>query len=162
MALLDAPDFFGHTLFCDDIRNELDGKNSFIGVYGTQMLIHADFPVTLPKFAFGISFTQKRKVFDANLGIRIFLPGDAEDSPSVVADMTGPSSEDVQATGFSNLITSPTDHAAITLHGNIILAPLTIKTPGLIKVRIARRGDLIRVGALEVAPFVSQEAPAAA
>src|SRR5690348_15588662 len=87
MALLDSPDFFGHTLFCDDIRMEADGKMMFIGVYGQHMLVHAGFPITLAKFGFGISFFQKRPVFEAELGIQIFMPQDQEDKPSIQASM---------------------------------------------------------------------------
>lgn len=36
------------TLFCDDIRHEVGGKLSFIGVYSGGMFVQS-FPVTLPK-----------------------------------------------------------------------------------------------------------------
>ena len=36
------------TLFCDDIRHEMGGKLSFIGVYSDSLFVNA-FPVTLPK-----------------------------------------------------------------------------------------------------------------
>ena len=39
---------FLSTTFCDDIRQEVGGKQSFIGVYNTVMYVPT-FPVTLPK-----------------------------------------------------------------------------------------------------------------
>lgn len=36
------------TIFCDDVRHELNGKVSLMGVYGGDMYV-TDFPVTLPK-----------------------------------------------------------------------------------------------------------------
>jgi len=36
------------TMFCDDIRHELGGKLSFIGVYSSKLFVPA-FPATLPK-----------------------------------------------------------------------------------------------------------------
>jgi len=36
------------TLSCDDIRHEMGGKLSFIGVYSGELLV-PEFPVTLPK-----------------------------------------------------------------------------------------------------------------
>ena len=37
------------TLFCDDIRHEINGKLSYIGVYSGALFVPA-FPATLPKF----------------------------------------------------------------------------------------------------------------
>jgi hypothetical protein len=41
------------TLFCDDIRHELGGKLSFIGVYSGGLYV-PDFPVTLPKLCLSV------------------------------------------------------------------------------------------------------------
>ena len=42
------------TLFCDDIRHEVNGKLSYIGVYAGTLLASA-FPATLPKFCVSIT-----------------------------------------------------------------------------------------------------------
>jgi hypothetical protein len=151
MALLDSPDMYGHTLFCDDIRAEVDGKMMFIGSYGTQMLVHSEFPVTLPKFAFGITFNQKKTLFDPNLGIRIFLPQDSDDAPSIRADMFEEKPIVANIPFATPIAEQDEKHAIVTLTANLIFAPFTIVMPGLIKVRIARRGDQVRVGVLSVA-----------
>lgn len=41
------------TLFCDDIRHEVGGKISFIGVYSGGLFVQA-FPVTLPKLCLSV------------------------------------------------------------------------------------------------------------
>jgi len=41
------------TLFCDDIRHEVGGKLSFIGVYSSGLFVRA-FPVTLPKLCLSV------------------------------------------------------------------------------------------------------------
>lgn len=152
MALLDVPDLYGNAVFCDDIRTEIDGKSSLIGVYTNQMFVHGDFPVTLPKFAFSITFVQKKKIFDPNVGIRIFLPQDPDDAPSIQADM-GEHSEGAVLANIPrpNFPMPPeSDQAVVALRANLIFAPLVIAQPGAIKVRIARRGDLVRLGGLYV------------
>ena len=46
--------------FFDDIRLEVDGKLTFVGAYPTgTVFVKTDFPVTVPKFCFGIFFIQK-------------------------------------------------------------------------------------------------------
>lgn len=37
------------SIFCDDIRHEVGGKLSYIGVYSTSLIVSA-FPIILPKF----------------------------------------------------------------------------------------------------------------
>lgn len=41
------------TLFCDDIRHEINGKLSYIGVYSSALLVPA-LPVTLPKLCISV------------------------------------------------------------------------------------------------------------
>ena len=41
------------TLFCDDIRHEVGGKLSFIGIYSGGLFVPA-FPVTLPKLCLSV------------------------------------------------------------------------------------------------------------
>ena len=47
-------DAFGLTIFCDDIRSEIDGKISLIGCYTGRMMIGGEFPVILPKLGLSI------------------------------------------------------------------------------------------------------------
>jgi hypothetical protein len=149
MALLDAPDFYGYTLFCDDIRTEADGKMTYVGRYLSHMLVHSDFPVSLPKFGFGIAFVQLKKLFDPNLGIRIFLPQDSLDSPSIQADLRQLAEAAYAAAPESDPI-EPNSQPVIALHANLILAPLQLTAAGFIRVRIQRGDDLVRIGALTI------------
>lgn len=41
------------TIFCDDIRHEINFKQSYIGVYAGKLLI-PDFPITLPKLCLDV------------------------------------------------------------------------------------------------------------
>jgi len=43
MALLDSPIAYGDTIFCDDIRHEVGGKASYIGIYRTNLYINGSF-----------------------------------------------------------------------------------------------------------------------
>jgi len=59
MKTLDAPDYYGHTIFCDDIRQEAGNKASYMGVYTGHLFIQGEFPLFLPKFGFGIQYIQR-------------------------------------------------------------------------------------------------------
>jgi hypothetical protein len=156
MGLLDPPDLYGYTIFCDDIRHEADGKLSFIGAYSNgQMHVHVSFPLTLPKFGFGIFLAQKPKIFEPNIGFRIFLPGDLDDAPSIrgeLAEITeGAALARVQeATEAYPAIREAESEKLITMQAHLIFAPVVIKEPGFIIVRAARKNDTVRLGALRI------------
>jgi hypothetical protein len=115
------------------------------------MFIHGEFPVTLPKFAFGISLMQRREILDPNIQVQIFLPGDAEDSPSIGGHISEPV-EGAVATETARAVEKlpKDDERIVAMHMNLIAAPLVIKEPGIMKVRALRRGDLIRLGAIRI------------
>jgi hypothetical protein len=150
MALLDRPDFYGDTVFCDDIRHEVGGKVSYIGSYQGSMFISAAFPITLPKFGFAITFLQKRTNFEPNLGVRIFMPGDSDDAPSIQADLIEQGQGTIAAETRAQSRHLLTEHSMIALRSNLLFSPLIISRPGIIQVRILRRGDLVRLGDLSV------------
>src|SRR5215510_2198310 len=81
MSVLESPDCYGDTIFCDDIRHENGGKTSYIGVYRGSLYIPAEFPITLPLFGFGVLYYQRKKAFVPPSKISIFLPGESEDGP---------------------------------------------------------------------------------
>jgi hypothetical protein len=127
MITLDGPEFYGFTIFCDDIRQEVGGKITYVGAYGGRLLVHGDFPVRLPKFALGITYIQRRASFIQPSKFLVFLPGDSDDQP-----------EDV--TNSANSI--------LAINSMIVLSPFEMKQPGHIKVRATRGDALVRLGAL--------------
>src|SRR5258708_5011862 len=85
MKVRDQPAVYGHTIFCDDIRLEVGEKLSFIGVYDGTIVLHNPYPFVFPKFCFFITLIQRREILDPNIEVRIFMPGDAEDTPAFIA-----------------------------------------------------------------------------
>lgn len=133
---------FGNTIFCDDIRHEVDGKVSFIGTYQGGLQVNGPFPATVPKFGFGVSLFQHRTVFSNTLSLRIYFPGDEDDKPSVVSDMDTPTTppDGQQDTG-----------SFIVMRANLILTGMTLKEPGTIKVRALIKDTLYPLGSLPIA-----------
>jgi hypothetical protein len=158
MPLLPAPDFYGYTIFCDDIRREADGKLILIGVYGGTMLVHLPFPIILPTFGFSITFNQRRELLMPTVGLQIFLPGDPNNAPSIQAEM-GEASQGTLATQTAAEVQAlhpdtrnVEDESFISIITNLRFAPLAINQPGQIRVRALRGEQTIRLGALRVSP----------
>jgi hypothetical protein len=151
-----AQDYLGHTVFCDDIRDELGGKVSYIGVYQTRkMFVHGEFPVTLPKFGFAISYAQKKELFVQPTALRIYLPGDEEEKPSIETEF--PLIE-----GFLKDQAPSGENPFVAALARFVVSPLVINRPGTMKVRAVQGDEMVRLGALQVlpAPQVDSEAQA--
>jgi hypothetical protein len=155
MALLPSPDVYGYTIFCDDIRQEADGKLSFIGAYPGVMIVHVPFPAPLPTFAMGVTLLQRRRVFVPGLSLRIFLPGDADEAPSIQGEMGEVIGGSVAAeTAQVNALHPDTqvsgEDSYVTMLANLKFAPLVIKQPGILKVIAVIGDNMIRLGAMRI------------
>src|SRR5438067_2113936 len=141
----------GFTIFCDDIRQEIGGKTSLIGIYESIMIIHVPFPATLPKFGFHIEMFEPANLTlqrDFPIEFRISLPGDEEDKPSLLGTLAADPERAKEA--FNNLASRPTAHRPGLAHitTNLVSAPFSLKEPGLIRVRAKYTDDDRRCGNL--------------
>jgi hypothetical protein len=155
--LVDSPDVFGSTIFCDDTRMEATGKLIHIGVYQGAMVIHIPFPVHLPTFSFAISLSQKVNIFNPKVTYRIFLPGDPDDASSdeasIVAEMNEAAPGDLikHADTVSDAMGVPEERRKmVRSFANMAFQTLEIKQPGTIKVRADIAGNRYRLGSLSV------------
>jgi hypothetical protein len=151
--MFDFSEPVGFTIFCDDIREEMGGKGSLIGIYESVMLIHLPLPTALPKFGFHIEILEPAKLAlerDFPIEINIHLPGDEDDKPSyfgtVPADPEGARAE------LDNLPWQPTGTRPLLAHRtfNFIVAPIRLKEPGAIRVTAKYKEDVLRCGSLQV------------
>ena len=74
---------YAYVTYCDDIRHEVDGKFSLMGVYGKNLLVFGDFPITLPKFIIVINYLDDPDNPPDSIKIRVYFPGDDLDNPSI-------------------------------------------------------------------------------
>jgi|SRR5262249_28117087 len=128
----------GYTIFCDDIRQEVAGKTSYIGVYQDNLITNAPFPMALPKF--GISITvfysplKSKKI--SEIPFQVFLPG--EDAPALQGAMPLPE------------ISLAANEPTVRMTAHLILAPLHLKGPGTVRVEAKIDGSSMELGRLRV------------
>jgi hypothetical protein len=148
METLESPAVFGHTIFCDDIRHEVGGKLTFVGVYQNHLAL-TQFPAVLSKFGFGISFFQRPEVFEPAVKLLVFVPGDSPEVASIQVDINELSPGEVMEKASAFRETFPrADSSYIAGRANLVLEQFTINEPGAVKVRIEHRGKLVRLGAM--------------
>jgi hypothetical protein len=134
----------GLTIFCDDIRHEINGKETYVGIYKGVMFLRGEMPVTLPKICFAILFREDPRSVEP-VTIKIFFPGqEDDDEPAAVLEMRPQSALELpQSSEFTirdawMILEVP--NAQVTQYGKF-------------RVRAYRAGDEIRLGTLLVTPF---------
>jgi hypothetical protein len=135
---------YGMTIFCDDIREELSGKISLIGVYGGDLVVNAPFPLWLPKICFLINAFFNPELTIKSPQLIIYFPGDAEDAPTVHADLPWNAEPVTGDPAF------PDAQPSINFRAQLIMGAVSLREEGYIRVRITHKNERIRVGALKL------------
>jgi hypothetical protein len=161
--MFEFDDPFAMTIFCDDVRNEIGGKFSYVGIYTGGMEVPT-FPAALPKFAFVVSVIEPRKmaeVRDEPIQIKIYLPGETD--PAINGSLA-PIKEEVYRAPVPYIEEDPGANVIFTANAIFVVAPLVIQRPGRIRVRCEYPGvGLMRGGSLGVlqGPAAQANAPSA-
>jgi hypothetical protein len=61
----------GFVIFCDDIRREVNGKITLVGVYGGEMTIFGNAPASIPKLGIAIRFRVDPATLPVTAAIRV-------------------------------------------------------------------------------------------
>ena len=146
----------GFVVFCDDVRQELTGKVTMVGVYTGQMVFTGSLPVTLPQICAVTTFRLAPPAEQIKPIIRIFQSGrdeslfemEVEIAAAQPSDFPAQVEQDPDAVKFLQMIITA------QLQGLVITEPCTLK------VRAFVGDDEIRLGALQilVVPLETTEA----
>lgn len=133
--------FSASSLFCDDIRAEAGSKTSYMGVYGSEMSLHAAFPATLPTFAVVVSILLEAPLTDDDkISVIVTLPG--EDKAAGRLEVT---------TRPNPAGNSPANSdAARGLRVGMRMSPLRLRHEGDIAVDVELNGERQSAGRLRV------------
>lgn len=129
-----------YSIFCDDIRNEINGKLSLIGVVG-HLLYVSTFPCVLPKLCVLITaMTDHDKPFK-NLTFKVFVG----EEPAF--DVSLGENEIQQMTRNQGLIDEPKGFATQAM---VVITPLNLQEPSKIKVFVVADGEQIDCASLQI------------
>jgi len=151
-------DAFGIAIFCDDIREEVGGKVSLIGCYGTDLQFTGmSFPVGVPKLAIYVVARLPIEQQLPQLQLRVYFPGDADEAPTTKIDLTPQTSWEEEPVGP---LVADLEKARL-LRFPIVIAPALLKEQGFVRVRLKYGPQLVRLGALRIHSVASAPPPAA-
>ena len=154
MKEVDWPAPCGYTVFCDDIRQEINGKHTLVGCYQGVMFVNREFPVILPRFAMRVVYTERSDADIPDLKLNVFFPGDDDDNPAFSMDISIPKER-------PGPIGDPGPYPRASLTSPIVLDGVEIKERGRIRVRMYRGDEIIKLGALTIEknPTMETEQP---
>jgi hypothetical protein len=129
-----------YTTFCDDLRQEVGNKISYMGVYQGMMLVHA-FPVALPKLCAAVTARFPRERAPTVLAFKLFL------QDVVIAERSlDPSqliSQQRSEPGANAIFATALFH----------IAPFLVEEPALLKSRVYFDDHELKAGAIGIRPL---------
>ncbi len=132
---------WGMTLFCDDVRYEVGGKRSLIGIYSGVLEVER-FPTILPKFVLSVRYSEAAGESELPVQFNIFVPGRTEALLTAnVEKSTIPSRP---------LVSDQDVEQRMDMIPEFMLSPFPLTEAGYIRVRVKRGDETIKIGALEV------------
>lgn len=131
---------FAYSMFCDDIRNEVNSKISMMGIIGSLMYVQ-DFPVTLPKLCVVVTAsTPNGQPFRA-LTFRGTMDG------NVLFDLSMDEPQLEQLRQTTVLIDDPKGFEAKAI---VVLSPLHLPAPTKIQVTVVADGEEVECGGMQI------------
>jgi hypothetical protein len=142
------------TIFCDDIRYELGGKLSYIGVYSGHLFV-PEFPVILPKLCLSLSVITPASQPFRKLELRIFK--DDEQLAEGVVD-EAQLSETIEAATDENG-NSATETRVQVLNSLFVFSPFQIDGPCRLRVRVVTESEELKGLSLSIAQVINSDTP---
>lgn len=140
-----------HTLYCDDVRTEVGGKMTFVGVYQNQLVVHHLGPVSLPKLCVvATAQTPKEKPFE-RLCFKLLQ------DDTVLQEIEIPP----EALQMAITLSDNDPNSAFQSYGMILtLQPFNIEKSCVLRIRAETESEELAASALRVVLAPPEEAPA--
>ncbi|WP_155274241.1 DUF6941 family protein [Pseudomonas chlororaphis] len=129
-----------YSLFCDDVRHEVNGKTSLIGVVSSLLYV-SSFPCVIPKLYVLITAMTGRDDPFKSLSFKVLV------GEETAFDVALGEDEIQQISQGQGLIEDPKGFSAQAM---VMISPLNLQGPSKIKVFVVADGEKIDCAALQV------------
>jgi len=137
-------DRYVHVIYCDDIRQEVGNKRSFMGVYVADLVVPS-FPIALPKLCISVTaVTPQSRPFKA-LTIKVFN-GDA----TILDQAVGKAELKAISVALPIVPDDSIPDSRIIVVFELAISPFAIDEPGKIRVRLITEDGELQGAALKV------------
>jgi hypothetical protein len=146
MKTLSPTSPYGYTIFCDDLRREVNGKAIYIGVYAGAIVVPF-VPIGLTSLVAMVTYRERPGESTDPVVIKIFIPNNTEDNPSVTVDLAMDEHRKAQRDASPGL---EDGDRFISVEIPIMVSPFLISSEGFVRVRAYRGDEEIKLGSLRV------------
>jgi hypothetical protein len=139
----------GSTIFCDDIREEVTGKKSLMGVYNGTMIIGGAAPAIIPQLCILTTIRLDHEMLPKKFTVKIIF--EDEDSVEQIISSMDTELPAPELSEGSDLIFSKKDGSAFAQMTNeTYIGSLVLLKNGRIKVRLYIDDNVFALGSLRV------------
>jgi hypothetical protein len=142
------------TLFCDDIRHEVSGKLTFVGVYSSHLFV-PKFPITLPKLCLAVKVISPGSQPLEALSLRIFRNDETLQKIDVDEQQLATASDSVD-----QIAESQREGAVQTAQFFLVFSPIQFDAPCTLVVRAQTESGELRGLSLQVQQAAQDIQPA--
>lgn len=139
---------FGYSIFCDDIREELGGKISYMGVYNGALQVHSDAPVSIPKLGIAMTVVVPGPASIQTVSFVVQQETDGKLVDIFSAEPVMPAESDVAEGRVGK----------VGIH--VQLTPFTIQGNSVLKARSRVNGEEVKLGTLQIQMIPTGLSPA--
>ena len=143
MPLIGPTTPYGSVIFCDDIREEKGGKNSYMGMYNGTLLV-PELPTVIPRLALGVHYHERPGESDLPVKLKIILSWDEGNPLEIDLPTEHMRSQPVPPYVDQN------DDPLVGFLANFQIANLNVPGEGRIRVRVFRGDNEYRLGSLYI------------
>jgi hypothetical protein len=142
---------WGVTLFCDDIRQEVAGKNTLVGVYHVDMVFPVDvvFPIAYPRLAIFVTYYEITQKFSDDLTLTVYLH--SKEAETTLHSMNFQRSSVIASppVDMPFLDERETERVNIVRYP-LVLSPLLVPSECVLKVRMLCGDTTTKLGVLKI------------
>ncbi|HUV96143.1 MAG TPA: hypothetical protein VMV98_01620 [Acidobacteriaceae bacterium] len=137
---------YAHSTFCDDIRHEVGGKLTLVGIYAGDLLVPT-FPCVLPKLCLVLNILTSRSQPFQRLKIRILKDEETlAEGELPMQDLTASVSDAIPEDGESD-----ETKRLLGMTAHFVFSPLKLDGPGVIRVFVETEDEEMRAPGLRIA-----------
>lgn len=147
----------GYVIFCDDVRQEINGKFTYVGIYGGQMTIWGDAPIGLSQLYCVMSLRLEPSMLPAAVTLRIVRRLEDENETLWEAQASVPEMD--ESLFPTQQASDPEARSFAELRGVQRFAPLLVTQDCKLSVVAVIGDDEYRLGSMNILVRPASEAP---
>jgi hypothetical protein len=149
---------WGFSLFCDDLRAEVGGKVSVMGLYQSDFIFSGSLPYISPKLVILIMYYELADAATQSLEFLVFLPESDPENPIIKMPIDRSKMVVVVAPPTAPALGENPERIS-HLRIPIVLSPFLVQKEGRIRVRAHYgNGSVLKLGSLHVRAATHEEA----